>query len=430
MGYFDSQLPNGINNITSPYPAGYRPLGGNRPPVIAPPPPEPPPIQPPPPPVMDDTDYSSAAYNVGPPGEPGPGLGGLISNMIDERTNARLAQRNATVSPGLATPRSNIDAAYNDPSYRAQPGIPVEDRPEGVGLKRGGPIATAVDTIPNGPVGSARPDTFNTLARLDAIAARENMDAEQAQRQNMIGNQRAVAGYDAATAKRNAEVSRFVAQNGADMVLAPENSGYDLQRKAIIDTAKEDAAIAKDAAGKVSALDAAAVGANTRPYIAENAATQEELNRAQLASRAGAIGETELASRQLSLDQQKQLFTLQQQLAAETDPAKQKALQNKIAAINGKRTEGAKFAVIDVDTGQFETDIMGNKKPIYKKGVINTETGEIQSGAPEKGAPDPIAALKAMKPDEVMAMAKKAIEQGASVAEINKRLKAAGHKEI
>lgn len=306
------------------------------------------------------------------------------------------APANASVAPSLSTPRvAGNAAAMGPPVFDARPNRLAENPGE-----QPAPRYDTVDVTPNGPIGSRPPDTFNTLARLDAMNARDALSQQQAYQQNTLGNQRAQASYDAATAKRNAEVSRFVAQNGADMVLAPENRGYDAQRKAIIDTAKEDAAVAAAAGGKVNAIDSAIAGQYARPYITQYAAQQEELNRAQLANKTDPAADVDLASKQLSLQQQQQLATLQQQLANETDPAKQKALQNKIAVLSGKRPEAARIAVIDVDTGQ--KDVMG--QPIYKKAAINAETGEMvgggtQTAAGAAGRPSPsaqsVAALRA-----------------------------------
>jgi hypothetical protein len=354
-----------------------------------------------------------------------PGLGG----MIDQRTQQRLGNpggayapiQNAVVDPSLATPRIAGNAA--------QMGAP-EDR--AISFKVPGPISSAANAVPTAPV-TRPPDSFNTQARLDGIIARENQGLQQAQNQNALGNQRAQNSYDAQIAERNAQVARFRATDGADMVLATENRGYDQQRQAIIQNAAIASGKAAAAKGLVGATDAALLGQNQRNYIGEGAVQQEELNRAKVASTQGATGEVALEQQKLTLDQQKQMYALQQELANERDPAKAKLLQNKILALGGKRTEatGKNFAVIDVDTGQFETDLMGNKKPIYKKGVINTDTGEIMGGAaPEASKPDPVAALKALKPDQVLVLAKKALEDGKPLAEINARLKAAGHKEI
>lgn len=145
-------------------------------------------------------------------------------------------------------------------------------------------------------------------------------------------------------------------------------------------------------AGLIAQKDAMAKNA----IAAKTAGTEDLLKRGQVAA-------------------QTELDTLRKQILSEKDPQKRKTLYDTFLALSGKNPNQDKVAIVDVDTGQ--QDAMG--QPIYKKGAINIETGQML-GASTQNATEKTAHTDA----------RAAIAKGMSKEEVNKRLVAAGHAPI
>jgi hypothetical protein len=113
-----------------------------------------------------------------------------------------------------------------------------------------------------------------------------------------------------------------------------------------------------------------------RNYIDEYGKTQQGLVEAGRAATAGQTGQLDVQGKALDVQSKQQLVTLRAQLANENDPAKRKALQDKILTMEGKVSLQDRVAIIDIDTGQ--KDMFG--QPIYKKGAIDVTTGKMVGG--------------------------------------------------
>jgi hypothetical protein len=382
-------------------------------------------------------DDASALYPTAdrpPPGQKfgfmGFGEGGYFQRLAQESAT----KRNAAVNPTLATPRgpSTAEVFRDWEPGGSSAGIP--SREQAAAPK--GPLATAVDGVPgitrtgNSYSGVGQPSTPGAppayLAEYNAMRAREEQALRDSQVQGAAANRAAQSSYDAGTARRNADVATFRATNGADMVLAPENSGYDSQRRAIIANAVGAERAAENATGRAYADRVAADNGQPRNYIDEFAKTQDALSRSQIAGQGATNAGLEADLRKQKLVDEKQIAEIRTLLQNETDPAKIKVLQNKLLAMMGKQPQNNRVAVIDVDTGQ--KDAMN--QPIFRKAAIDIETGQLLGGNQGQAAQDPVAQLKSLRPSDAATEARKAVAAGASVAAVNKMLKDAGHEEL
>ena len=177
---------------------------------------------------------------------------------------------------------------------------------------------------------------------------------------------RAAAWQDNQTKAGEARVAKWRAANGADMVLAPENSGYDQQRQAIRQQAIDATRESEQAGGVLREANAAIPYAGVRDPIRDFAMQQETANKTGLANQAITQGNV---MRPLQVQDAQQRIAggqIQNQLggyqidAAEND----KALLNKIAgaktpeeresfvkALLAGRGKREKYEVVDLPTG-------------------------------------------------------------------------------
>ncbi len=261
-------------------------------------------------------------------------------------------------------------------------------------------------------------------AQLDGMRARE-----QAEDARVAG---AKAGYAARMAaaptpgeiqraESSARVAGFLANNGA--YGGATIRGINAERAAAQGRAADLAGEATRLRG-LAAAAAAVPGASSAPsYIDDFVKTQGAQTAAQDAALRQGGTATAAQAAQLDLAARKQLADLDAQIASESDPKKLQVLQQKRAALTGKGSE-KNFAVIDVDTGQTTKDMMGNDVPVYKKGLVNTQTGELISGA--GASKDDIAKLRSASVEDAHRQAKLAIARGASLEAANTVLKQAG----
>ena len=313
------------------------------------------------------------------------------------------------VSPSLSEPRRAAGDGPLGMGWHRSGVTPQAQQPPA------GPLEQAVSGIAPG-VTTPQVDPA-TGALLNASRARLAQEDLATQNANALGNRAAVLANDKRTADWNAEFSRFRATNGADMVLAPENSGYDSQRRAIIEGANQDAARAGAVGKELAGVQDAQI--SKRSYIDEFAKSQDALSQAERARGASALtgAEAELAKTKAQLGQQevgqaKEISALRAALQAETDPAKIKVLQNKLLTMMGKQPAN-KVALIDVDSGT--TDVTG--QPRYIKQAIDIETGQPIGGQAAGGKARAPAAL------EDWLKAAKAQNPNASLDELTKYYK-------
>ena len=353
---------------------------------------------------------------VSPPQDDVSGMGDLERLMGGYSSATPPAPRNAYPDQSLQTPRgapratagtTPFESGYPDSAPAAAPAPGPISAAVGAGVPQVQPPATPIQDYG---------------AQLRAYQAADAAALQEGHNQQRASNRAAQSSYDLDKAKWDAKVSNFFAKYGADMTLAPENNGYDEQRKAILADAANKNGIVNGLQGQLNANQNDAYGKSTP--INDFVKTQEELNRGKVADRVGAVGAVENEGRRLDNDAKRQVATLRAQLAAETDPAKQKILQNKLLAIEGKQPQQDKVAIVDV---LGPPDQFG--QPTKLRQAINTQTGEmIGNGA--GGGVDPVAALKAVPADVATKAAKAAVAAGAPLDEVNKRLKAAGHPEL
>jgi hypothetical protein len=119
----------------------------------------------------------------------------------------------------------------------------------------------------------------------------------------------------------------------------------------------------------------AAQGRGGQEQSPQQAAALVSQNRAN-----GQAAALDTATKQQALQNSQLMAALQKSIVTETDPKKREQAIESLQAITGKYERpqpAAKLVPIDVDTGK--KDVMG--QPIYKKGVINPETGEVVGGS-------------------------------------------------
>lgn len=214
---------------------------------------------------------------------------------------------------------------------------------------------------------------------------------------------------------RNAKMEAWLANNAGDVVLGDRRSRAEARAGRI--AALSPAAAAAFAAGQ-QGPSFFNQGGGRETLVDDAMKIQAGRTAAEAGVRGGQGASLDLAAKRLGLQEQQQLAGLRAQLEKETDPAKRKALQDKLLTFMGKNPGQDKVAIIDVDTGQ--KDMMG--QPIFKKAAINATTGELlhQGGTQQQGG-----GYKTK--EEAHAAAKQAVAtKKISVEEANKRLADAG----
>lgn len=319
------------------------------------------------------------------------------------------------------TPPSSVEEAYQDPSRSldVQSGPVITSQATRPRANSFSGVGTAVE---EGTIAAA-----NRAARreMDAMDARANQDQREVWDRNRAGNDLAQARYDKATAENNARISGFRATNGADVVLAPENKGYDQQRALIGARAAEDARRVIGASGDVAAANARFPRANDRNMIGEAQTAGEIINR-------GAISEGEAQQRIIGgqiekqkLEQQRRLNTLGNVLATSKDAGERARASEALLALMGK-DKPEEYTVTHMSGGSRLADPSNPLSSIVKEAdrvvITNKRTGtheSIQLGTnePAQGG-DPVAEAKA------------AVARGANKDQVNARLKAMGYKGI
>lgn len=236
-----------------------------------------------------------------------------------------LGQPNAPPAASVLTSRSmrtgeDRSAGANDnPNYFA---VPPRAAPTG-------PLTAATENVPYNQ---------NTAALAYAYGGAGDARAAQAEQEtynrNLAGNRAAQASFDLANAQQAARVDRFRATNGADVVLAPENRGYDEQRAQIGKAADQSDARVTGLKADLGLAQGAAEG--KRDYINEFVKQQEELNRAQLAGAHGALTGVELEGKKLAIEQQKRVSQVSDALMKAKTPEEASKLQSQLLSLLGK----------------------------------------------------------------------------------------------
>jgi hypothetical protein len=251
-----------------------------------------------------------------------------------------------------------------------------------------------------------------------AMQANDKQDALDARQRNAGAVDAANASTDLTRLSGEQRVARWNAVNGADVVLGDRGDKEDAAARAARNASAVDADVAA-AQGRLANGRAREVG--PRNYIDEYGKTQQGLLEAGRAATAGQTGQLDVQGKALDVQSKQQLVTLRAQLANENDPAKRKALQDKILTMEGKVSLQDRVAVVDVDTGQ--KDMFG--QPIYKKAAVDVTTGKLVGG--DTAAPKEAGPKKPSTQDDAHAQAKAAIAAGAKADDVNKRLKEWGY---
>lgn len=289
----------------------------------------------------------------------------------------------------------------------------IEDAGNGVRVPQGTGI---ISEAASGSAGPAR--DYGTELR--AMQARDAQSAQTAYAQNAAGNRAAQNSFDAANAAQAARVSNFRATQGADVVLATENSGYDQQRGAIIAQAAADKKVAGELAGNARA-DGIASTANTQDFAKENALAQEGITRSRIAGVAEQRDVIGAQAEKLKLEQQKRINDLSSTITNETDPKKREAATKNLLALMGKDPK-KNFQAL----------------PISLPDTVDPTTGAVMKGGQaiaivgEDGSREIVkmdGGAGATKGDPI-AEAKAAVAKGADKNKVNERLKSMGLQTI
>lgn len=309
------------------------------------------------------------------------------------------------------TPPSAVERAYQDPSRSL-------DVPQG-------PVITSEATRPRSSFGGVGPDDArDQQLRFDLLNAKERQGYREAAQAQDAYNRGATARADLRSAENDARISRWRAQNGADVVLASGGREYEQQRMAIIGQAAQDAQRVKELRGDVAAADASAPRANERNLTAEVVAGSEAINRSRItdgeAQQRVIVSETE----RQKLEQQRRLNTLGNVLATSKDPAERQRASDALLALMG-RDKPEEYQVIHA-AGGTRPDPNNPTGPALKSAdsivIFNRKKGTYESiqlgtNEPAQGG-DPVAEAKA------------AVARGANKDQVNARLAAMGYKGI
>lgn len=297
-------------------------------------------------------EFGGPAVAPGSPSSPSFGIGGSVDYSAEFNTSPQPAR---PAEPVIAPPATAV---------RQAPPAAAPYRPrvstEGSIIRRAAePDLSQPDPTQSYPTQPLQPSPTmyqgspsDIRARYDARIAAENQDAQSGLTTMRSQAQAAQSSYDAANAEQAARVAEFRAANGADMIL---RGGTKLQKQTIIGNAAAARSRADAAAGRASALNASANTAGSRNFIAENALSQEGINRAATAAADATRATSDAQSNTIAgevakqkLDQQRQIAKLSQVLASSGDPAARKRAHETILAMLGKdKPEQYKLHVVN-----------------------------------------------------------------------------------
>jgi hypothetical protein len=251
-------------------------------------------------------------------------------------------------------------------------------------------------------------DPVATRQALAGYAAREAQD-QQSRTAAMQANANWASAWTAnRDAQNNARVSAFRATNGADMVLAPNNAGYDEQRKAIIADAARTGEAAKGAAAELTKAQAA-LGGPPRNYIDEFGKLQragaEQTTAQALATtagsrvtEAGSRAELERAQAQgikLNNEQHQKILTLADSMGQAKTPAEARAFERQIVALTGKNP--AEWRAIKLGGEERFVNGMPAGKDPDRLVLFNEQTREVQEIGGGGGGPTRVASAESQK---------------------------------
>lgn len=270
------------------------------------------------------------------------------------------------------------------------------------------PLVQGVQTAPYGS--DYNPDAYRQQA---AQANQNEMLGEQGKMRAMGAEaNRAQVYQDRQAAEGDARIARWRATNGADMVLAPENSGYDDQRRAIIADAAAKTAIAERTRNDQYGANMAAANANTRNPIAEFGLQQDTANRAGLANETINRGRTmtpllareseqritggeisnKLGQFQVgSMEYQKELLD---KIGKAKTPEERSSLVETLLAMRGKQED---IKVVDMETGHVNplTGVPEYKKvAVTSSGRFLNPQGQTMQGAQKAKLPPGVTAAQ------------------------------------
>jgi hypothetical protein len=329
-----------------------------------------------------DPDAGAMVPNTGGPGTIigqafnalGGAARGVFQSMAENTNTGYTAPGSVGIAPSATAPRTpgvqtrdTLQAGQFGLEDRGGATNPYVSQPDA----SSGPVTTAANAGPQGPQGPqglggtmapytpppGTPTVQNYRDQLGQQELRDSFrqanDARQLQERNHTQINQANAAdatMAAQTATREAQVARFQAKNGADMVLAAGNPAYAGQRKAIRDIAAAtavDAQNANRAAGDANA----AVGKPLGNPVDDFFKSQEGLQRGQqgLATAQQTPIEAQLKQQQLQAGQQhidlgkldvaskKRIDDIGTQLADRNlDPKKASQLHSTLLALLGK----------------------------------------------------------------------------------------------
>lgn len=335
------------------------------------------------------------------------------SAIANSRTPATPAITGATAAAApaprpAAPPEPKAPAGYGTSDTENRGFTPAIAAPAeeagGAGITRSGNSFSGVGkpTDDQGaPYGSdLNPDVYRQQYR----AMQEQERADEGQKIAAMRGEanRAQAWQDRQAAENEARVARWRATNGADMVLAPENSGYDEQRRAIVADAIQKTRAEEVAKGNVYATtsDLGRI-ATARNPIAEGAIQSDSANRALMTQQAVAnqregrpllkeesrqrIAGMDIANKigDLQLEGIEREAAMLRDLQNTTDPGEYQKKVSALLQLRGKESGKDRYIQIDIPG---PPDAMGNSKPM--RGIFDVTTGKIIAGNEAAAPPE------------------------------------------
>ncbi len=342
-----------------------------------------------------------------------------VSGAYNKQTGGRYQAPAPTISPTATVTRPMGSGALSAGDDAGNPGKPVS---AGVFDNTPEAVATARSTMGSGPVSSAA-DATPMLAPGESYpgqnANKAAMNIGNAQNEQRLGDainfNAAQARHDAAVPdygqrqrdESAARVAKFRATDGADMVLAGKNRGYDAQRAGIV-------AAAAGTAGKVAQNNAAVLAPGPQPIqrnvVGEEIAKQGMVTKAgeesaQAANR-GLLTQASLASSKVAnegtaLDnkQKAAMASATEALSSAKTPEERATAQQNLLALHGKTEPGwhaIQFGgqqIVDPETNQVRT--VGGNVMLYNQftGQKEMHSAQEASGIPAAGGKLPAGAM-------------------------------------
>lgn len=269
----------------------------------------------------------------------------FVARLVgDEAGAARYTSRPDTVITEQArTPRAGAAAPQSGPATADARLGGFENPPESV--------TSSYEAIrdPRGGVSAVpgNPDARRELAALNQRGVIRDAVNEQDRRNGFQDSletaRRQQLSFDATNAEQAARVAAFRARDGADMVLATENRGYNKQRNQIIGEA-----IAADAAAKGLRAQSREIAKPAGNILNETIAGEDAVNRSLTGDVARQRGVIEAAAGREKLDQQKRINQLGNVLAtaAPGSPAHTKASQALLSILGKDKPDQYKLHVV------------------------------------------------------------------------------------